>query len=530
MGQTIGIDFGTTNTIVSYKNKKGKIICLRDSGNSKSIPTALAFTSRDEYVYGSQALEIAERDIIEPIVSFKSHLDEKYFYHVKDNDGKEFKISAQKAVKLFISSIVKSVQDRIINHFGAEEGYIDKAIITVPAKFSHNAKNRILQAAYDAGLARVKLVCEPTAAAAAAFTAMDKEESTMLVYDFGGGTFDISIVSARRQNGKTKYDQLHTSGQKTLGGNDITFLIACDILQKINREFGLDMDLDDEATGLYRILDPDSYDGDLPYDHYYENAKKIIAAAEDVKIRCSAEGSGEATLWLTTEDGEQKFFSAEYDTRAFEMIINPTISHTIEITRESLEWAKENDVHLDTVVLAGGSSNIPMIHRKLNDLVGYDIEEMDGITELISKGAVILGEHLINEVSSITSCNYGIIVKEDNIFDKFETLIPINTKLPSTAEKTYYLNEDNQKYLEIKLYEHDIQNYPKSTRSMHPGIEVDQIYQISLPPGLRRADTELKLSFEFGDDSTVRINVKIFKGTELIDSRQGVITRDDDLE
>ena len=117
MGQTIGIDFGTTNTVVSYKNKNGKIVCLRDSNNSKGIPTALYFRNENEYVIGEEALSLAEADNIEPIVSFKSHLDEKFRYDVTAGNGERFRLSAKKAARYFISRIIKNVQDRIIKTF-----------------------------------------------------------------------------------------------------------------------------------------------------------------------------------------------------------------------------------------------------------------------------------------------------------------------------------------------------------------------------------------------------------------------------
>ena len=529
MGQTIGIDFGTTNTVVSYKNKNGKIVCLRDSNNSKGIPTALYFRNENEYVIGEEALSLAEADNIEPIVSFKSHLDEKFRYDVTAGNGERFRLSAKKAARYFISRIIKNVQDRIIKTFGPVDGCIDKAVITVPAKFSHNAKEKIREAAIDAGLSQVELVYEPTAAAAAAYRTIEetKNKSIMLVYDFGGGTFDISIVKAEKKNNHVRYEQLYTSGQKELGGNDITFYIACDILEAVNDEFGFDMDLDEDVKGLYKITDREYYDGDLPYDIYRENIKKIIQAAERVKIEYDA---GCETFNIKTEEGAIELFSYEYTEQSIRQIILPLVNKTIEITKESLKWAKENNCEPDRIVLAGGSSNIPMVHEELNKLMELDIEELDGITELISKGAVILNENRLNEVSSITSCSYGIIVKEDNIFDKFETIIPINTLLPAKAERVSYLNMDGQKNLEIKLYEHDIQNYPKATRAIHEGIEIDQVYEITLPENLKRSETELKLTFVFAADGTVSIDVDIYSCGIIVEQSKAVINIDSDME
>ncbi|MGN1086515.1 MAG: Hsp70 family protein [Porcipelethomonas sp.] len=528
MGQTIGIDFGTTNTVVSYKNKRGKIICLRDKDSKKCIPTALYFITENDYVIGTEALALAEANNTEPIVSFKSHLDEKFRYTVKSADGRRFKIGPKKATGYFISKVITSVQDRIIKTFGPAEGFIEKAIITVPAKFSHSAKESIKEAAIEAGLKNVELAFEPTAAAAAAYQTIEeaKSESTMIVYDFGGGTFDISIMKATKKDNHVKYDQLYTSGDKALGGNDVTFLIASDILDKVNEEFDLDMELEEDGKGLYRILNADDYDGSLPYDDYAENMRRIIDCAESVKISYE---TGNDIVNIKTEDGIEPYVY-EYTTGDIEKIISPLIKKTIKITRDSLQYAKENDFEPDSIVLAGGSSNIPLVHKELEKFMNLDVELLDEVTELISKGAVVLNENKMNEVSNITSCSYGVISKEVNIFDKFIPIIPVNTTLPVKAERTFYLNSDNQEKLEIKLYEHDIQNYPNARRAMSEGIDVDQVFEINLPAGLKRIDTEIRLMFLFEKDGSLSIEVNVFNKGNLINNKEISVNKDMNLE
>ncbi len=528
MGQTIGIDFGTTNTVVSYKNKRGKIICLRDKNNSKSIPTAIFFRSENDYVIGTEALSFAEAANSEPIVSFKSHLNDNKRYKTTAMNGKSIKVTPKQVTTFFISMIIKSVQERIIKTFGPAEGYIDRAIITVPAKFSPQAKERIKQAAIDAGLSDVELAFEPTAAAAAAYQSLEptKEVTTILVYDFGGGTFDISIMQATKKNNHVKYNQLHTSGDKALGGNDVTYLIACDILDKVNDTFGLDMSFDDDATGLYRITDQENYDGDLPYALYCENIRKITEAAEKVKINYENDCE---VINIRTEKGFE-LYSYDYSPAIIERIISPIIKRTIAITKESINFAVENEIELDSIVLAGGSSNIPLVHKELSKLFTLDIESLDEVTELISKGAVILNENQLNEITNITSCAYGIIVSEGNILDKFDAIVPINTTLPIKVERKYYLNEDNQDRIILKLYEHDIQNYPNAKRVIHDGIEVVQVFEIGLPLGLKRSSTEISVCFIFERDGSVNITVNIISQGVTIDNKKIVVNKDTNLE
>lgn len=517
MGQTIGIDFGTTNTVVSFKNKKGKIICLRDKDNSKSISTALYFKTENEFVIGTEAISLAAANNVEPIVSFKSRLNEQNErYNTKAMDGSRIRITPKKATGYFIAQIIKNVQDRIMREFGPAEGFIEKAVITVPAKFSPSAKESIKDAAMEAGLNNVELIFEPTAAAAAAYQSIetDKDECTIIVYDFGGGTFDISIMKATKVDSHIKYEQVYTNGDKELGGNNVTLAIAEDILEKVNDEFDLDMEFDEDAKGLYRIIKEDVYDGDLPYDIYRDNLRNIINCAEDVKITYE---SGDNLLNIRTENGLEPYIY-EFTIDDIEKIISPLIKRSIDITKDSLKYAEDNNITIDRIVLAGGSSNIPLVHKELEKYIPLDDDTLGEVTELISKGAVVLNENKLNEISNITSCVFGTVAQDGPIPDKFIPLIPINTALPTKVEKIFYLNSDNQEKLEVKVYEHDIQIYPKANRAMSEGIDVAKYSVINLPSGLKREDTEIKLTFIFERDGSLNIDVDIYSNKRLVHS------------
>lgn len=513
MGQTIGIDFGTTNTVVSYKDKKGRIVCLRDKDSSKSIPTALYFKTEDEFVIGKEALSLAAANNVEPIVSFKSRLNEQNErYSTKAMDGSRIRVTPKKATGYFIAQIIKNVQDKIMKSFGPAEGFIEKAVITVPAKFSPSAKESIKDAAIEAGLNNVELIFEPTAAAAYQTIEDDKDECTILVYDFGGGTFDISIMKATKVDSHIKYEQIYTNGDKELGGNNVTLAIADDILQKVNDKFDLDMEFDEDAKGLYRIMKEDVYDGDLPYDMYRDNLRGIIDCAENVKIEYE---SNDDFLNIRTEDGLEPYIY-EFTVDDIEKIISPLVKRSIDITKDSLKYAEDNNIAIDRIVLAGGSSNIPLVQKELEKYITLDDDTLGEVTELISKGAVVLNENKLNEISNITSCVFGTVAQDGPIPDKFIPLVPINTALPTKVEKIFYLNSDNQEKLEVKLYEHDIQIYPKANRAMSEGIDVAKYSVINLPSGLKRENTEIKLTFIFEKDGSLNIDVDVYSDSELV--------------
>ena len=198
-GKEIGIDLGTTTTIVSYTGKKlGKLKQLKYDGE-KLIPSVLYFKSKDEWDIGGTAVTEAEIHPLAGVANFKSHLsDPEYRYEVTAENGDHFLLKPREAAKRFLQKIVRGMEETLLKEFGAMGGTIDRAVITVPAKFPMTAKNATKRAARDCGI-EVKLTKEPTAAATDylhSYTEFDKPGTAILVYDFGGGTFDVCNSSA----------------------------------------------------------------------------------------------------------------------------------------------------------------------------------------------------------------------------------------------------------------------------------------------------------------------------------------------
>ena len=166
MGKEIGIDLGTTNTVVSYVNRRGRLRQLR-YGQEEVIPSVIYFKSKDEYFIGSEALKRLPQNPKAGMASFKTHIGDKDRIEIFPEEGSPFRLRAREIAKLFLNKIVVGLENKLVKEFGAVDGVIDRTVITVPAKFSSTQKSSTKIAARDAGLNDVKLAAEPTAAAIA---------------------------------------------------------------------------------------------------------------------------------------------------------------------------------------------------------------------------------------------------------------------------------------------------------------------------------------------------------------------------
>ena len=212
MGIAIGLDFGTTNSVVTYVDDKGALKTFRQNG-SPLIPSVIYFKSKDDYIIGLAALALSEKNIGGKISSFKTKLNDlnHKFDEITFEDGTKYKLNAKVAVKLFLNRLIGQVQEYLIKKFGAAAGIINRAVITVPTKFTDAANRAIKNAAASAMNLKpeqIKLVFEPTAAAVAAPNENIFRDTKFLIYDFGGGTFDVSLI--QKKNGA--FNQINTDG------------------------------------------------------------------------------------------------------------------------------------------------------------------------------------------------------------------------------------------------------------------------------------------------------------------------------
>ena len=525
VGKSIGIDLGTTTTIVTYTGKKnGKLKQLKYKGE-KIIPSLIYFENESEWVIGESARARMAMNPEAGVANFKGRLsDHGHTYSVHPREGAAFELKPREVLKRFLYTIVKEMEATVIKEFKDEDGTIERAVITVPAKFPITSKNATKRAARDCGL-DVKITKEPTAAATDylhSYSEFDRPGAAVLVYDFGGGTFDVSVVLRQQDS----FKEVASGGDNALGGNLLTKRIEQYLIERIEEKYAVSLPMEEE--------DAEELEGDA-YIEYRKNIAAIQRAANDMKEALSDEDEVEKDIWLYF-DGAEKIFETYLSRSDFEEMIRTDIERTVEIVQRTLDKAAEKGVdHIDTVVLAGGSSNVPLARAALQEKLPHlEIDPATNATFLISRGAALLAERVekLDRIALITNTQIGTQAKEGMVFNKFQMLIPENTPLPASGSRTFVLDHDGQEQIVIPYFEYDVDNYPGMTRTDQNGMEQVETFTVELPPGLKKADTEIEVIFAMQADGSMEIKavIKDTAGNVIGDEKQKKIKHEVDWE
>lgn len=504
MGQAIGIDLGTTTTIVTYKNRKGKWKQLRIHGDS-AIPSVLYFRKRgdEDYCIGREALQLQAQNPHAAVAEFKRHLgDRDYLYEVTAEDGTTFSLRPRKAAILFLQKVLDEAENTLLREF-AGDGTVEDAVLTVPAKFNLAQKKETRIAASDSGLADVKLTAEPTAAAVAAAEEGDLPDGeSVLVYDFGGGTFDVSVI--QRQKGA--FHEVATNGLAKLGGSDLTRHLMEQLAFQAEADYGVTIPVEDGDENA-----PD--ENEMSLLDWKRNLQYLREAAEQTKIALSDPDNDPCpvTCQLMIR-GQLEILQTTVTRAEFENAIRKEIERTMDITRATIQEAHERGIdHIDRFVLAGGSSSIPLIHEMIeSELQQQECSDSDEAKTLISKGAAMLANEAELSTDAITNVQYGVVSAEGMMLQKFQPIIRENEPLPCSGTKTFYLARDGQQALDIEYYERDIKNSPRAMDL------IETIHIGNLPEGLKKADTQIDVTFTvLLDGVNIDVHVQDAAGNEI---------------
>ena len=511
MGKAIGIDLGTSNTVVSYIDKKGRVKIYKEKGEL-TIPSALYLKSRNEIEIGEEALKYGQINPQSLIVNYKYDIGDSKKKQYKAANGDRVALSSIQITTIVLTEVLKRVTKKLMKDFPGED--IDEAVITVPAKFNPVQKKNTKLAAEKAGLQNVKLALESTAAAIAYSQENDDLKSKVLVYDFGGGTFDVSLIEKTSAGFK---EVVTPQGDRQLGGNLITKRIADYIFDEIEENMGIVICKDRND------FDEDDYDY-YPEDIYVQNYNNVYNAAEKIKKSFSEveEIQEYITVIFPSEDGnESEQFQFVMDFETFYSLVESDIDRTIEIVDKTVKDSGENKEDI-TVILTGGSSLLKPVQIKLEDYFDRAIEVFRPAT-LISEGACILTE-IMNGLQIEGNLPNDIGVKAFGPLGRvvFETLLAAGTSEKNAqATKDFELNMDNQKFLSVQLYERDIKNYPNAVKINDDGcIEIETL-KIDLPSNLKKSETIVRLTLKIENDGTLFLDISLFDkfGKKIVDEK-----------
>ena len=418
MGKVIGIDLGTTNSCVSVVENEAPVIIPGTSG-SMTTPSIVAFTKKGERLVGESARRQAVTNPERTISSVKRHMGTEWSVRI---DGTEYK--AQTISAMILMQLKKDAED-----FLGEP--VTEAVITVPAYFNNIQRQATKDAGRIAGLNVKRIINEPTSAALS-YGLNHGEPQKVMVYDLGGGTFDVSVIEI----GEGVIEVLATAGDNHLGGDDFDERITQWLLRRFKDEHKVDLSRDFAA--MQRIRD----------------------AAEQAKKELSISDSSHIMLpYLAEHRGEQLHMDLTLTRAQFEDLVRDLIDRTAEPVRSALNDAGIAPSELGRVLLVGGSTRIPAVQEKVRMLTGKEPSKNINPDECVAKGAAILGHTLEGNSLIASGTDKGILLLDvtplslsiETVGGVATRLIERNTTLPTRYSRIFSTAAPYQRSVDIHV-------------------------------------------------------------------------------
>ncbi|MEE3328715.1 MAG: molecular chaperone DnaK [Myxococcota bacterium] len=432
-GKVIGIDLGTTNSVVAVMEGGQPTVIANEEGG-RTTPSVVGFSEEGERLVGAIAKRQSVTNPEKTIYSVKRFMgrrlsevsEEVSLIPYKVIDGKEgsavIEIDGKQYTPPEISAMVLGkLKDAAEAHLGGE---VTDAVITVPAYFNDAQSQATKDAGKIAGLDVKRIINEPTAAALA--YGLDKEEDEKIaVYDFGGGTFDISILEV----GENVVEVKSTSGDTHLGGDNLDQCVIEYLVDEFKKDQGIDLTQDSMAL------------------------QRLREAAEKAKMELSSAQSTDINLpYITADQTGPKHLALKLTRAKFEQLIESLVERTLEPCRKALADAGIKPGEIDEVVLVGGSTRIPLVRQKVEELFGTEPNQTVNPDEVVAVGAAVQGGVLAGDVKDVllldvTPLSLGI----ETLGGVCTRLIERNTTIPSKAQNVFSTASDSQPQVEIRV-------------------------------------------------------------------------------
>ncbi|KGK88778.1 molecular chaperone DnaK [Desulfosporosinus sp. HMP52] len=460
MGKIIGIDLGTTNSCVSVM-EGGEAVVIPNAEGNRTTPSVVGFSKTGERLVGQVAKRQSVSNPDKTVISIKRHMGTDFKVKIEDKTYSPQEISAMVLQKL------KTDAEAYIGQ------PVTQAVITVPAYFTDAQRQATKDAGSIAGLDVLRIINEPTAAALA-YGLDKKDDSTVLVFDLGGGTFDVSILELSQGMVEVKA----TSGNNNLGGDDFDQRLIDYMVAEYKKSHGADLAKDRVAL------------------------QRLKEAAEKAKIELSGVTSSNVNLpFITmTEDGPQHL-DMNITRAKFDEITSDLVESTIGPTRQAIEDAKLSWNQIDQIILVGGSTRIPAVVEAIKKVSGKEPHKGVNPDEVVAMGAAIQGGVLSGEVKDmilldVTPLSLGI----ETLGGVFTRIIDRNTTIPTTKSQTFSTAADNQTSVDIHVLqgEREMASYNKTLGR----------FQLTGIPPAPRGIPQIEVKFDIDANGIVHVSAK----------------------
>jgi molecular chaperone DnaK len=482
MSKIIGIDLGTTNSVVAVM-EGGEPAIITNSEGGRTTPSVVAFTKDGNRLVGQVAKRQAVTNPENTVYSIKRFMGRRYNEVTEEIKQVPYKVQGSGSGDVRIATggkewsppeisaiILQKMKQSAEDYLGQK---VDKAVITVPAYFNDAQRQATKDAGKIAGLEVMRIVNEPTAAALA-YGLDKKKDETIAVFDFGGGTFDISILEV----GEGVVEVKSTNGDTHLGGDDIDERLIEWIIEEFKRDQGIDLSNDKMAL------------------------QRLKEAAEKAKIELSSTMETEINLpFVTADQSGPKHLAMKLTRSKFEQLADPILRRLAPPVDQALKDAGLDSKKIDEVVLVGGSTRIPRVQQMVRDLFGKEPNKSVNPDEVVAIGAAVQAGVLSGEKTDIllldvTPLSLGI----ETLGGVFTKLIERNTTIPTRKSEIFSTASDNQTSVEVHVLQGE---RPLASDNRTLG----KFHLIGIPPA-PRGMPQVEVAFDIDANGIVNVSAK----------------------